>query len=130
MASAVRCLPLTVSTVIEDVASKIKTTVIVKRYTDKIFVIISQDRKAGTLMQGWMQDNDEYGNLSPTSVTTLIGMRDRPEYNVYLKHLVEFFNKSNNDTIVLLSIHLTFDGVGPDVFSSIMTFIKTSCSTW
>jgi hypothetical protein len=123
-------LPLTVSTVLASKLSTnenktINTEIVIKRYEDKVFIIISQgNHKIGTLLQGCLEDHED-GSKSFSSIT-LLGKRDDPIHNVYLKHLVEFFS----DTTVLLAIHLTEEGVGTELFQSIISFIKKSCSTW
>ena len=125
-------LPLTVSTVLASKLSTndktINTEIVIKRYEDKVFIIISQgNHKIGTLLQGCLEDHED-GSKSFSSIT-LLGKRDDATQNVYLKHLVEFFNTSS-DTTVLLAIHL-MEGVGTaELFQSIISFIKKSCSTW
>ena len=124
--------PITVQTTLEhevkdsnDDIKTIKTTIICKRYDDKILVIISQGDIMGTMMEGFMIDHDD--NSKTFSSVTLLGRRDDVLLLVYLKQLVEFFNKSHNIS-VLLGINLLYEE--RNIFQSVISFIKQSCSTW
>ena len=132
--SSLSSFPLTVSTTLEHKVKEthnhndskvIKTEIICKKYNDKILIIVSQGDVIGTMMEGFMEAHSD-GSMTFSSVT-LIGKRDDPLQQLYLKQLVEVFNKSNKIP-VLLGINLLYEG--SDVFQSVISFIKQACSTW
>ena len=74
-------------------------------------------------MEGYMEE--DFLQKSFNSIT-LLGKRDNPLYNTYLKQLVEFFN-----TNVVLGISLKPEGCCIDIFKEIIQFIKSSTmNTW
>ena len=76
-----------------------------------------------------MEDHFEGSSGKNFSSQTLLGKRDDPLYNTYLKHLVEFFN-STIEINVVLCISLTTQGRDQICFQEIINFIKYSCKEW
>lgn len=88
------CLPLTASLTVVNIFAV---------YSDRIFVIITQIEKFGTIMKAWAEPKSEGGSIF--QVSTLMGKRDDPLLHIYARQIIERLS-TVSDKPLLLSISL------------------------
>ena len=105
---------------------EILTEIISTTYTDRHFVVISQMKKLGTLIDTWAETKADGGKTF--NMVTLLGRRDDPLLNVYARQLVERISMVS-DKPLLLAIALKPNGRDTETFQSVLNEI-VNCNSW
>jgi len=106
--------------------SKVRTEVIVQSFADRHVVVVTQLRKLGTIMTAEAVDGLE-GRRS-YEIHTLLGRRDDALLDVYARQLIEKIALTSAKPL-LLTIALTEDGRGVDVFNDVLNTVL-QIATW
>lgn len=84
----------------------IPTDVTIINYSDRVFLVISQNSRFGTLISAKADDSLTQPGAAPSfDVNVLLGRRDDPLLLIYARQLVEAISKSSSRPL-LLSISL------------------------
>jgi proteasome assembly chaperone 3 len=86
-------------------------------YSDKVFVIITQLDKIGTLMKAWSEPKSDGGLIY--QVSTIMGKRDDPLLHIYARQIIERLSKTT-DKQLLLAISLQPESRCAEVFQDIL----------
>jgi len=86
-------------------------------YSDRVFVIISQIEKFGTIMKAWAEPKSEGGSIY--QVSTLMGKRDDPLLQIYARQIIERLS-TVTDKPLLLSISLKAESRDQATFQAIL----------
>ncbi len=95
-------------------------------YSDRVFVVITQINKFGTMLSAWAEAKSDGGKLY--QVSTLMGKRDDPLLNIYARQIIERMAVST-DKPLLLSISLHPDGRSAAIFQSVLNRLF-EINTW
>jgi proteasome assembly chaperone 3 len=107
---------------------EIITEIICTTYQDKIFVVITQIKKFGTLISAWYDINTNGEKSFRTSV--LLGKREDPILHVFARQIIgDISFSSESDKPLLLSISLDSNGNDPETFKKIISTIL-EIKTW
>ena len=90
-------------------------------YSDRIFVIISQLNKFGTILKADSAPKSEGGGFIYT-ITTLIGKRDDPLLNIYARQIIERLSLTTNKPL-LLAISILDDSRDSETFQTILNYL-------
>mmetsp|Transcript_30269 Transcript_30269/g.51186 ORF Transcript_30269/g.51186 Transcript_30269/m.51186 type:complete len:130 (-) Transcript_30269:521-910(-) len=93
------------------------TDIISTVYSDRIFVIISQLDKFGTLLKAWSEPRSDGGMLF--QVSTLLGKRDDPLLHIYARQIIERMAQVTQKPL-LLAIALKPECRSADNFQTIL----------
>jgi len=107
------------------IIQEIKTEIILTRFGDRIFIIITQLGKIGTVIEATKESVLENEGTSTFSVDVLLGKRDEESLiQLYARQLIELISKTSKTTILplLLSVALKNDK-DPKTFKEILTII-------
>ena len=107
--------------------NEIRTDIICTTYSDRHFVLITQMKKVGTLIQAW-SDKKSDGNYFYEMVT-LLGRRDDPLLNVYARQIIEKIS-AYSDKPLLLGISLVPEGRGKEIFEAVLNNLLETTNTW
>lgn len=104
----------------------IRTDIICTTYNDRHFIVISQMKKFGTLINAWAENKGDGGKFY--DMATLLGRRDDPLLNIYARQLIEK-TSAVSDKPLLLAISLLPNGRDTEIFQDILNCVET-CNTW
>lgn len=86
-------------------------------YSDRVFVVITQLSKFGTIMKAWAEPKSEGGFVF--QVSTIMGKRDDPLLHIYARQILERLSTSS-DKPLLLSLSLKPDCRDAETFQEIL----------
>lgn len=95
----------------------IKTEILCSSFTDRIFIIITQIDKVGTLLNAWTEEKADGGKLF--LVSTLMGKRDDPLLTIFARQLIEQLSNVTSKPL-LLGISLKAEGRSREQFQAII----------
>ena len=101
------------------------TEIICTSFNDRHFVVISQMKKMGTLINAWTEKKADGGKSF--DMVTVLGRRDDPLLNVYARQLIERISASS-DKPLLLAIALVPEGRDVGTFQSVLNTIANNNS--
>lgn len=104
---------------------EICTDIICTTYNDRHFVVISQMKKFGTLINAWAESKADGGKSF--DMVTLLGRRDDPLLNVYARQLIEKISLVS-DKPLLLAIALVAGGRDVETFQNVLNNIANNNS--
>lgn len=90
-------------------------------YSDRVFVVISQLDKFGTLIKAWSEQKSDGGYLY--HINTLMGRRDDPLLTIYARQIVERLTLVGIQTPLLLAISLKDSSRSTDAFQAIINHL-------
>ena len=96
-------------------------------YGDRHFVVISQVKKLGTLIQAWSENSLETSSKR-FRITTMFGRRDDPLLDVYARQIIEQIS-TYSEKPLLLAISLIANGRDTETFQLILNKLLEIC-TW
>ncbi len=95
-------------------------------YSDRVFVVITQINKFGTLINGWAESKSDGGKLY--QVNTLMGRRDDPLLSIYARQILEKLS-ATSDKPLLLAISLSPEGRSTETFQAVLNKLYEN-NTW
>jgi proteasome assembly chaperone 3 len=101
------------------------TDIICTTYNDRHFVVISQMKKFGTLINAWAETKADGGKSF--DMVTLLGRRDDPLLNVYARQLIEKISLVS-DKPLLLAVALVAGGRDVETFQNVLNNIASNNS--
>ena len=101
------------------------TDIICTTYNDRHFIVISQMKKFGTLINAWAETKADGGKSF--DMVTLLGRRDDPLLNVYARQLIEKISLVS-DKPLLLAIALVAGGRDVETFQNVLNNIASNNS--
>lgn len=105
---------------------EIHTDIICTTYEDRHFVVISQMKKLGTLINAWAEKKADGGKTF--EMVTVLGRRDDPLLNVYARQLIEKISLVS-DKPLMLAIALLPNGRDAETFQKVLNDI-VSLNSW
>lgn len=105
---------------------EIHTDIICTTYEDRHFVVISQMKKFGTLINAWAEKKADGGKTF--EMVTVLGRRDDPLLNVYARQLIEKISLVS-DKPLMLAIALLPNGRDVETFQKVLNDI-VSLNSW
>jgi proteasome assembly chaperone 3 len=104
---------------------EVSTDIICTTYNDRHFVVISQVKKFGTLINAWAETKADGGKSF--DMVTLLGRRDDPLLNVYARQLIEKISLVS-DKPLLLAVALVAGGRDVETFQNVLNNIASNNS--
>lgn len=104
---------------------EIRTDIICTTYHDRHFIVVSQMKKFGTLINAWADTKADGGKSF--DMVTLLGRRDDPLLSVYARQLIEKIALISEKPL-LLAIALSPNGRDTETFQSILNHIVNNNS--
>lgn len=95
----------------------IVTEILCSSFSDRIFILITQINKVGTLLNAWAESKADGGKLF--LVSTVMGRRDDPLLTIFARQLIEQLSEITSKPL-LLGISLKPDGRSRDQFQAII----------
>lgn len=108
---------------------EIKTDIVCTTYSDRVFVIITQIKKFGTIISAWAENKDNQVNEKSYHSQTLLGKRDDPLLAVYARQVCESIVSTGSEKPLLLAISIRDDGRDVAIFKAVMEAID-EIKTW
>jgi proteasome assembly chaperone 3 len=119
------CWPIETKAVVLSKDGTIRTDIVCTTYSDRHFVVVSQIKKFGTLINAWATERADGTKMY--DMQTLLGRRDDPLLNVYARQLIERIAAASNKPL-LLAISLCPDGRDTETFQAILNEIVSNNS--
>lgn len=107
----------------------IVTNIVVTEFCDGHFVMITQNKKVGTLMTAWAEENIGSSGGYTYETRTLMGKRDDPVLCVYARRIMESIVSSGSEKPLLLAICILEEGKTPEIFHGVIEVVLTF-KTW
>ena len=104
---------------------RVCTEIICTSFNDRHFVVISQMKKMGTLINAWTEKKADGGKSF--DMVTVLGRRDDPLLNVYARQLIEKISLAS-DLPLLLAIALVPEGRDVETFQCVLNTIANKNS--
>ena len=100
--------------------SGLETEVMLTHYSDRVFVVVTQTNKLGSLLSVAAEQS---GQGSTFRIRNLLGRRDDPLLNIYARNIAEAAAKTSTRPL-LLAVSLSEEGRSPQVFQEVLSEVR------